>query len=388
MLKKIAITVFAFIILITLTACPDKEQSEQKENTEKVPNTMQKASDELEQIITLLGGPLFNGRDIIEQMKNEQLQMLLESLQKYSLGTENKEQIKPDSGAEKDEQQEGSRSEKQEDGQGSEQGKEQEGMKDEKGEQEGQSEQKGEQNEKDSSDGSEKEKQGTEDDSAQDKKGQKQEDIEQENSGAKSEVQKPGTAEDKTFQYEESLFGIPQWHDDNWKMIKVLTDGMHFTWNNLQPELIKKGVSQTQTDNFNKALIALSQNVNAKNIKESQNAAFQLSQALSDFYSYYKTEIPSELPRITSAVTGIHFAVKQNNWPQAQELANLLQQEFTKLKASIEDNQNHIFQMLELSVNDLCSAVQNQDSVLVLIRTNLVNSNIRELDVRLSKKQE
>ena len=80
--------------------------------------------------------------------------------------------------------------------------------------------------------------------------------------------------------------------------------------------------------------------------------------------------------------------MKQNNWPKAQELANQLQQEFAKLKASIEDNQTHIFQMLELSLNDLCTAVHNQDSVLVLIRTNLVNSNIRELDVRLSQKQE
>ena len=113
-----------------------------------------------------------------------------------------------------------------------------------------------------------------------------------------------------------------------------------------------------------------------------------MSQALSDFYSYYKTEIPAELPRISSGVTGIHFSVKQNNWPKAQELANQLQQEFAKLKASIEDNQTHIFQMLELSLNDLCTAVHNQDSVLVLIRTNLVNSNIRELDVRLSQKQE
>lgn len=171
-------------------------------------------------------------------------------------------------------------------------------------------------------------------------------------------------------------------------MIKVLTDGMHFTWNNLQPELIKKGVSQTQIENFNKALAALSQNVSAKNIMAAQNSAFELSQALADFYSYYKTDIPAELPRITSGVTGIHFSVKQNDWAKAQELANQLQQEFAKLKAGAEDNQNHIFQMLELSINDLCSAVYNQDSVLVIIRTNLVNSNIRELESKLSQKQE
>lgn len=378
MRKKAALILFAIIVLLTLSACPDKEKQGEHDNTEKIPNTMHKASDELEQIITLLGGPLFSGRDNIEQMKNEQMQKLLETIQKYTVATQDKQLVQPGGGTEKSKQQEqGGKSGKQEEE--NTQGQ-QESMKESKGGQEEQDKQKDSENDGDS----DKEKESMKDESKQDKK----EEGEDENSGDQPDLQKPGTEQDKAFQFDESLFGIPQWHDENWKMIKVLTDGMHFTWNNLQPELIKKGVSQNQIENFNKALIALSQNVNAKNITESQNAAFQLSQALADFYSYYKSNIPPELPRISSGVTGIHFAVKQNNWTKAQELANLLQQEFAKLKASTEDNQNHVFQMLELSINDLCNAVYNQDSVLVIIRTSLVNSNIRELDVKLSQTEE
>lgn len=378
MRKKAALILFAIIVLLTLSACPDKEKQGEQDNTEKIPNTMHKASDELEQIITLLGGPLFSGRDNIEQMKNEQMQKLLETIQKYTVATQDKQLVQPGGGTEKSKQQEqegksGKQEEENTQGQ-------QESMKESKGGQEEQDKQKDSENDGDS----DKEKESMKDESKQDKK----EEGEDENSGDQPDLQKPGTEQDKAFQFDESLFGIPQWHDENWKMIKVLTDGMHFTWNNLQPELIKKGVSQNQIENFNKALIALSQNVNAKNITESQNAAFQLSQALADFYSYYKSNIPPELPRISSGVTGIHFAVKQNNWTKAQELANLLQQEFAKLKASTEDNQNHVFQMLELSINDLCNAVYNQDSVLVIIRTSLVNSNIRELDVKLSQTEE
>lgn len=388
MQKKVAIILLGFIMLLTLTACPDKEESTQQEDKDKIPNTMQRASDELEQIITLLGGPLFDGRDNIEQIKNDQIQMLMESIQKTSLGSQNEEQMKPGSGDE-EEQQEGGGNEKEE----GDKAEEQDGSKEKQDDKGEQSEQQDKQKEK-SNDGSEKEKQGKDSESKESGGGQEEKEgtdqsTEKENSGEMQDVQKPEPAHDnKTFQYEDSLFGIPQWHDDNWKIIKILTDGMHFTWNNLQPELIKKGISQTQTENFNKALVALSQNVTTKNIKEAQTAAFQMSQALSEFYSYYKTEIPSELPRITSGVTGIHFSVKQNNWPQAQELANQLQQEFAKLKASIDDNQTHIFQMLELSLNDLCNAVYNQDSVLVMIRTNLVNSNIRELELKLSQNQQ
>ena len=89
-------------------------------------------------------------------------------------------------------------------------------------------------------------------------------------------------------------------------MIKVLTDGMHFTWNNLQPELFKKGIFKIKVIDLAR-LEELTHNVNGKSIKEAQNAAFQMSQALSEFYSYYKTDIPPELKRITSHVTGIHL---------------------------------------------------------------------------------
>lgn len=161
MLKKAAVIFLGFIMLLTLTACPDKEQSDQQKNMEKIPNTMYKASNELEQIITLLGGPMFSGRDSIEQMKNEQLQMLLETTQKYTTGTYDKEQILPSGGTEKGEQQqkEGSKSEKQ--GEENAQGEEQDNTKENgKKNEEGQGEEM--QQEKGNDSSSEKDKGGQE----------------------------------------------------------------------------------------------------------------------------------------------------------------------------------------------------------------------------------
>ena len=204
MIKKIAIIVLGFIILITLTACPDKEQPEQQKNTEMIPNTMQKATDELEQIITLLGGPLFNGRDNIEQMKNEQMQMLLESAQKSSLGTQDKEQMQPNDGSEKDEQQqEGSRSEKQEGSQESGQNEEQKDIKDK------QEEQDGEQKRRTAPVVLNlvvlKKKNRTKKVTAGRIKRTGRTGRRKENSSEKEDTQRPGVTQDKTFQYEDSL---------------------------------------------------------------------------------------------------------------------------------------------------------------------------------------
>ncbi len=360
--KKSLAVLFILITLANFSACQNEEKSEQSETAEKIPSTMVNASNELEQIITLLGGPLFDGRDTIEKTKSKQLEMLTEELKKSSIGTQEETALQKDA----DSQEEKKPQEEDKD-QDAQKGGKEDGSKDEKKE-DGKEQEEGSQLKQDMGGGQDKE--------------EKADKSAEENASDGKVAQKE---QQKTFQYVDSLFGVPKWQEDNWNMIKVLTDGMHFTWNNLQPELFKKGISQNQSDRFSKGLEELTHNVNGKSIKEAQNAAFQMSQALSEFYSYYKTDIPPELKRITSHVTGIHFAVEQNDWPMAQDIANELQQEFTKLKVSIEDNQNHSFQMLELSVNDLCIAVQNQDSVLAIIRTNLVNTNINELELKLSQ---
>ncbi len=368
--KKTLSLLCIIIILTTLYACKNEDKSEQPDTAEKIPNTMISASNELEHIITLLGGPLFSGRDTMEKTKNQQLELLSEAVQKSSLGSQEEIALQRDTESQKEESMQ----------EESEDKGEQTGKEEDEGEDTGKKEEDNKGQEKDSQQGAGGE---------ENKKDESEKSTQEENVTDKHDLQ---LTQDKqkntTFQHEDSLFGIPKWQEDNWSMIKVLTDGMHFTWNNLQPELFKKGISQNQSDKFSNALGELSHNVNTKSIKDAQNAAFQMSQSLSEFYSYYKTDIPPELKRISSHVTGIHFAVEQNEWSIAQDLANELQQEFTKLKVSVDDNQNNTFQMLELSVNDLCSAVQNQDSVLAIIRTNLVNTNINEFDMKLSQKNE
>lgn len=229
-------------------------------------------------------------------------------------------------------------------------------------------------NKKEEGDGSGKEKKSSEQD-GQDKK--PEEDTQKTN------------AEDmeKTFKQQQSLFGISQWKEDNWKMIKVLTDSLYFTWNSLQPELIKKGITSNQVGYFNAALEDMSKFITEKNIEEAQIAAFRMAEALAAYTSYYRTKTPAELKRIKSLTIGIHFFAGQNDWEKSQELANQLQQEFSKLKPLMQNNQSQSFQMLEYSLADLNNSVQKQDFNLLVLRTNLVTSNLREIENELSQGQ-
>ncbi len=379
MSKKVSFCVVSFLILILLSGCPDKDKNKSEE-PEQIPNTMEKAASELEQIITLLGGPMFDSRDRIEQLKKEQMQALLmkaeENAQLSTTGSEKTMQDQKKEGSDSGEAQQGGQNNKPE----SEQQKNTDGQEQKEPGGEGEQE-KGKGSEPKKEAGSEQQ---NEPGSSQDTSKQNQKPGSEEDKGTQPSPEKK---EEKPFQFDDSLFGMPQWNDENWKMIKVLTDGMYFTWNNLQPELLEKGVTEVQGESFGASLENLSKAIQSKNIGDAQTSAFELYDKLSEFFSYYKTDKPPELKRVSSMVTGIHFSVRQNDWNKAQELSNQLQKEFTKVKINVQDNASDAIKMLELSLDDLRSAVQKQDAILVLIRTNLVTANIEDLDTRLSQAQ-
>lgn len=355
-----------FIALLIFSGCPNKDETSKGEKAfEKLSNSMKKAIEELDQIVTLLGGPMFNGRDGIEQLKNQQIQALIKE---FSKDKENSSTGMEDTGKSKTGKPDQSPEEEGNDSKEKEQGAQ---NKDEAGKNGESKDGEGSKDAKNSESVGKEENKNTQDD----------------NSAKEFETQQPASEQEKSrpFQFEDSLFGIPQWQNDNWKMIQVLSDGMYFTWNSIQPELLEKGVSFTQIENFSTALADLSKAIKDKNIKNAQIASFQLTHTNADFASYYKTNIPSDVQRLKSTVTGIHFYVKQTNWEKSQDLAMQLQQELSKLKSNVEDNKSFVFQMLEISIADLKKSIQNQDPALVLLRTNLVTANICELEAELSQ---
>ena len=354
--------VLILIQILTISGCPNEDKSSQEEETEQIPSTMEQAYEELDQIVTLLNGPMFSSRDMVEKLKTQQIQMLSEIIANQAGQMNTAEKTgNGEAGKEKQKNETG----------GSEQGQEN------KQETESGSEKKQQQDEKEGSGGSGEEKNKNGQESGQ---GKKPEDEDTQKTGAKDI--------ERTFKQEQSLFGISQWKEENWKMIKVLNDSLYFTWNSLQPELIKKGIAANQIGYFNAALEDMSRFITEKNIEKAQLATFRMAEALAAYSSYYRTKTPAELKRIKSLTIGIHFFAGQDDWEKSQELANQLQQEFSKLKPLMQNNQSQSFQMLECSLTDLNNSVQKQDSNLLVLRTNIVASNLREIENELSQGQQ
>ena len=69
--------VLCICFITVLLGCAKKEDQQNADKKEKIPNSLEKATSEVEQLITLLNGPMFDTREKVEQLKKEQMQILI-----------------------------------------------------------------------------------------------------------------------------------------------------------------------------------------------------------------------------------------------------------------------------------------------------------------------
>ena len=252
MRKKYFIFALIFIVLITFSGCPDKDTSSKKENeSEKIPNSMKKAATELEQVVTLLGGPMFDGRDRIEQLKSQQMQALI------NITSENKEKSSSGTESAGKSQQTGEQKQNEEQKKGSEQG-----SKDSTG--------KNEENQYGECSVSNKE---SESKTQEEGKNTQEENTKDLKPTAWSELKQPGLC------FGDSLFGTLNGRK---KIGKCCRSNRWFIFfmNSIQPILFDKGVSNIQSDSFSTELEALkceNQRINER------IAAYKLTELTADF---------------------------------------------------------------------------------------------------------
>ena len=123
-----------------------------------------------------------------------------------------------------------------------------------------------------------------------------------------------------------------------------------------------------------------------KNIEKAQITSFRMAEALAAF-QVLQDKNSGRTKTYKKHNDRYSFFAGQDDWEKAQELANQQQQEFSKLKPLMQNNQSSNFQMLECSLADLNNSVQKQDYNLLVLRTNLVASNLREIDNEMSQGQ-
>ena len=149
---------------------------------------------------------------------------------------------------------------------------------------------------------------------------------------------------------------------------------MYFTWNNLQPQLLEKGITKLCVKTLTLPRLYL---YRLDKISRMRN-----SRPMRCIKPWLTSQATKTRMAFASMITGIHFqfaiinGIRHRNY-QPVAIG------FARVKSSVEDGHAEIIQHANLN-NDLRSAVQKQDAVLVMIGQ-IVTANI-ELEANSHRK--
>lgn len=162
--------------------------------------------------------------------------------------------------------------------------------------------------------------------------------------------------------------------------ISSIVENMHYQWNNLMPEAIKKGANNDLVNNFDNSLNNLSSTVKGKNNTSIMMAANQLYAYIPDLYSLFQTKSSPQIKRMRYYARGAILNASTANWNQADSDINNLKAVWVLCKSGLSKDQQDLANKLDLSIYELEKVIKERNQPLVNIKGKIELSNTQALE--------
>jgi hypothetical protein len=162
--------------------------------------------------------------------------------------------------------------------------------------------------------------------------------------------------------------------------IAPIVEKMHYQWNNLMSEAIKKGADNKLVNNFGDSLNDLSDTVNSKNKINIMIAANRIYSYIPDLYSLFQAKTSPQIKRIRYYSRNAVLNAETANWKQADSDINSLKSVWVLYKSSLSKEQQDSANKLDLSIYELEKVIKERNQTIVNIKGNIVLSNTQALE--------
>ncbi len=162
--------------------------------------------------------------------------------------------------------------------------------------------------------------------------------------------------------------------------VSKIVDQMHYQWNDLMPEAIKKGAKKELIDNIDNAINKLSVTATSKNKMNALLAANQLYEYIPDLYTLIKPKPSPEIKRVLYYSRNVIINSSVANWTQADSDIKSLKSTWDLYKNGLSKDQKDVANKLELSIDELEKVVKGRNQSLVNIKGKVEFSNIMALE--------
>ncbi|WP_157048959.1 hypothetical protein [Syntrophomonas palmitatica] len=197
---------------------------------------------------------------------------------------------------------------------------------------------------------------------------------------AESQKQSQGSGQGKT-QGKEQQPGM-KYQAETMSLLKI-----HESWNSLEPEAAKAGMSSTSRDDFEQELDKLTASISEQKLEESLISAIELYKKFSDLIQIFSMSIPPDYFQVKyEAMAAMAFAAQQD-WEQASAHITNIQDPWNRLKVQSQKASQDILMKTDFAVTDLENAVNSKQLSLVIIKGDILMKNLKALEQKLSGQQ-
>ncbi|MGI5921994.1 MAG: hypothetical protein ACOX6I_09695 [Syntrophomonadaceae bacterium] len=166
---------------------------------------------------------------------------------------------------------------------------------------------------------------------------------------------------------------------NNWQKEQTALKNLHRSWNSLEPEAVKAGLGIPARDAFEQSLEKLTLAISRQQKEESLEAATELYGTYADLVRIFDGSIPPEYFQTKYEVMTAVIEAGKMNWTAAEEHIPLMQKYWGYLKSQAQGQDQKLLNRSEYSIEDLAEAIMSHEIDPVLIKAEIVMSNLQDL---------
>lgn len=173
----------------------------------------------------------------------------------------------------------------------------------------------------------------------------------------------------------------------NWESETKSLMSIHKSWNSLQADAMKAGMSNAVKDSFDKALDRLTTEINSQNDIGTLLAAIDLYGQFDEIATLFKGDIPPSFYETKYQVILVTALGQQGDWEAAKpELADM-KDLWGTLKMQSQNADPNTVSRTEIAIQDLARAVESEYRELVMIKGEIAVADLMKLQEELKSKK-
>lgn len=170
-----------------------------------------------------------------------------------------------------------------------------------------------------------------------------------------------------------------------WQPLNAKLIELHKDWNKLESEAIKAGLSVTERKNFKTALEDLSIEIGKKNEMNSLKAAVELYGQYASLAKVFKSNVPADYYKTKYEVMAASIEALEGKWDKAGERMTRLKDNWNSFKVQAKVKDKKLLNRSDLSMDDFEAAVAGKNKELLIIKAQIVLSNLQQIEKSLAK---